>query len=1069
MNGQSYQEVRALFDAALEQPAEERALFVARHCQGNNGLRNEVEALLAAHAQPDHLLDKHRFNDDWEAQSGERGARLAGRRLGAYRVLHELGRGGMATVYLAERADELYQKKVAIKLLDRGWSWRETELRFQQERQILARLDHPNIARLLDAGTDADGFSYLVMEYVEGQPIHHYCRERFLPLPERLRLFLSVCEAVASAHRSLVIHRDLKPSNILVSAQGQPKLLDFGIAKLLEGGEWRTITGLQRMTPEYASPEQIRGDAATTASDIYSLGVLLFQLLTERLPYRLESLSPLQMSHAVLEEEPLRPSTLDSKLAGDLEAILLKALRKEPEHRYRSVDALREEIERYLEGRPVQARRGTFSYRAGKFLRRHTAGVAAAVLVAIALAVTTGTALRSARTALTEAERNERLLYVAHIKAAAEAWEAGDVNRALERLEMGRPKTGQTDRRGFEWFLLWKLLHPDSFSLTAKQGTLRPPLGFSPDSRLIASAGADNSVEMFDSAGGRWLRTLKGHSDKVSSLVFSPDGAVLATGSYDRTVVLWETASGRPMQILREHDSVVFAVSFSPDGQRLASASHPDKVKLWNWKEGKLLLRLQSGEGRCEFMDFSPDGKMLAGGTQTGHILLWDANSGMELGRLSGGSRSISSLDFSPDSRQLAAASASGAIQIWDVAKRLLLLSLNRHSGGAESLVYSADGRRLASIAQREVLIWNPATGQVLAEFMGSGTMRGSLAFSPSGRTLLTSGWDQTILLWDVEKASALQTLSGVREGIGYAAFSPDSKTFVTASRTAGARFWEVATGRFIEHLGVRSRFAEISPDGERLAVGITDGVVLLYPIPLGAETPQRLNTNFHRVISAAFSPDGRLLAIRGDHPTAEVWDLDSNRLLANLPHDKRVSSVVFFPSGQHFDFTVSSLAFSPDGRTIASGSENGKVHLWTPTGDEIGVLDAHEGAAGAVAFASVNRLVTGGNDGVIKLWDLPAGRVLVTYSGQLPSPWHLAVSPDGRRLASASRYGQLKVWELDTGMDLLALKLGGQAAQMIAFSPDGHCLAAVGYDGDVRLWHAAAGEPSDRRFAGPH
>src|SRR5437867_2635589 len=326
--------------------------------------------------------------------------------MGSYRLLSELGRGGMATVYLAERTDNLYQKKVAIKLLDCGWSWTDTELRFERERHILARLDHPNIARLLDAGTSDEGLSYLVMEYVEGQPIHHYCRARSLILSDRLRLFLKVCEAVASAHRNLVIHRDLKPSNILVTEDGQPKLLDFGIAKLIESTEWRTRTGLQRMTPEYASPEQVRGEVVTTASDVYSLGVLLCQLLAERLPYREDALTPLQMSRAVVEEEPLRPSVLNPKLAGDLEAILLKTLRKEPERRYPSVDALREEIERYLEGLPVKARRGTFSYLAGKVVRRHTTAVIAGALIAVALAVTAVMALRSARAARLEAARN---------------------------------------------------------------------------------------------------------------------------------------------------------------------------------------------------------------------------------------------------------------------------------------------------------------------------------------------------------------------------------------------------------------------------------------------------------------------------------------------------------------------------------------------------------------------------------------------------------------------------------------------------------------------------------------
>lgn len=831
MNSPSYQEVRAVFDAVLEQPVEQRASFLARRCNGNQAIRSEVEALLAAHARTDNPMDKHAFNDDWEQRGQEESTPRTGQQLGVYRVIQELGRGGMATVYLAERADELYRKKVAIKLLDRAWSGADTELRFQQERQILARLDHPNIASLLDAGISDEGLSYLVMEYVEGQPIHHYCSERSLTLSSRLRLFLKVCEAVATAHRNLVIHRDLKPSNILVTPDGEPKLLDFGIAKLLESSEWRTVTGLQRMTPQYASPEQVKGEAVTTVSDVYSLGVLLYQLLADRLPYRTDALTPLQMGRLVVEEEPVRPRTLNPTLAGDLEAILLKTLRKEPEHRYSSVDGLREEIERYLEGLPVKARRDTLSYRVGKFVRRHTAVVAAGALLAVFLAVTAGIAMRNARIARFEAVRNERLLYTAQITAAGEAWEGGDAPRALDRLELSRPGPGRTDWRNFEWYLLWNLTHPHSFRLSGMSGTLRGPLVFSPPTRLIASATEDNSVELFAAGGGR-LRALQGHSDKVDAVAFSPSGSVLATGSRDKTVVLWEAVTGRVLQSLRNHGSWIRAIRFSPVGQRLAAVEYSGEVKLWDWESGRMLGRLHSTGGRCEVIDYSPDGELLAGGTASGRVVLWNTKSGEEVGTLSGGSISIRSLEFSPDGRHLVAASASGTIQVWDVSRRVLLLSLNRHSGSVESLAYAPDGRRFASIAGRQVLLWDSATGQVLAEFMGTGTLQGSLAFSPSGKTLVASGWGHTVREWDVDHSSALQTLSGLRNRTEQASFSPDGRTLLTASRGGGLSFWDTATGRLVGHLPVRSRFAVVSPNSRLMAVGITDGGVLLYSFP---------------------------------------------------------------------------------------------------------------------------------------------------------------------------------------------------------------------------------------------
>jgi serine/threonine-protein kinase len=364
------------------------------------------------------------------------------RRIGAYRVLRELGHGGMGTVFLAARADDQYQKRVAIKVI-RGLDSAEVVRHFRRERQILAGLDQPNIARLFDGGTTDDGLPYFVMEYVEGEPIDRFCDEHKLSVHERLTLFQGVCAAVQYAHRNLVVHRDIKPHNILVTPEGAPKLMDFGIAKLLNpevAGELPTATDLA-MTPEYASPEQARGGPITTAADVYSLGVVLYELLTGHRPYKLRTHNALEVLKAVCEEEPERPSTavgrteertlpdgttqertaasvsrnregtperLKRRLRGDLDNIILVALRKEPQRRYGSVEALSEDIQRYLEGRPVTARKATTSYRASKFVRRNrTAVTVAAVLTAVIVVSVVGGFLAVRRQArLAEAERD---------------------------------------------------------------------------------------------------------------------------------------------------------------------------------------------------------------------------------------------------------------------------------------------------------------------------------------------------------------------------------------------------------------------------------------------------------------------------------------------------------------------------------------------------------------------------------------------------------------------------------------------------------------------------------------
>ena len=333
--------------------------------------------------------------------------------MGPYELLAEIGRGGMGTVHLARRADDEFEQRVAIKLMRPGFASDLDLKRFKGERQIAAVLDHPNIARLLDGGATPEGAPYFVMEHVEGGPLLEYCHERGLSVRERLVLFRQICAAVQYAHQHLVVHRDLKPGNILVTADGEPKLLDFGIAKLLSGGGGTafaepTATLDRLLTPEYASPEQVRGRPVTTASDIYSLGVILYELLSGEKPYRIDTNDPAELVRLVCERDPERPSTRTAGLSRDLDAIVLKAMRKEPERRYPSAAALSEDIGRFLDGRPVEARRPSAAYRARKFVRRHRIGAAATVLVLAAAAAGVWATLREARRARAAEARAER-------------------------------------------------------------------------------------------------------------------------------------------------------------------------------------------------------------------------------------------------------------------------------------------------------------------------------------------------------------------------------------------------------------------------------------------------------------------------------------------------------------------------------------------------------------------------------------------------------------------------------------------------------------------------------------
>ncbi len=440
MTPEQYQRLKAVYAAALEVDTDQRAAAVAAACAGDDDLLNEARTLFAFHDRAEVFIERSAFAVGAHLLTKYDNYSLSERLVGHYRLIKELGHGGMGAVFLAARADDQFRKEVAIKIVKRGLDSEETRRRFRHERQILAGLDHPNIARLLDGGATEEGLPYLVMDYVEGLPINQYCDSHSLSTTARLQLFRLVCAAVHYAHQRLVIHRDIKPGNILVTEEGTAKLLDFGIAKLLDPQLAETIghtaTEIRLMTPEYASPEQVRGEEITTTTDVYSLGVLLYEILTGHRPYRVNSRRPDEIARAICEQDPERPSLVVSRdarssgahegsqtkkpfnrshndepaglkrrLSGDLDNIVLKAMQKEPHRRYVSVEQFSEDIRRHLDGLPVLARKDTISYRTLKFVRRHKLGVAAALLVLLTVLAGILATARQARVAARERDQ----------------------------------------------------------------------------------------------------------------------------------------------------------------------------------------------------------------------------------------------------------------------------------------------------------------------------------------------------------------------------------------------------------------------------------------------------------------------------------------------------------------------------------------------------------------------------------------------------------------------------------------------------------------------------------------
>jgi eukaryotic-like serine/threonine-protein kinase len=423
MSPEQWKLVKDIFSEAVELLPESQLPFIQERSGGDESVILEVKALIRSDEEVENFIEEPAVDisrllvDETE---------LVGKKIGPYLIESEIGRGGMGAVYKAVRADEHFEKRVAIKLIKRGFDTDDIIKRFRHERQILAALDHPNITRLLDGGATEDGRPYLVMDFVEGSPLTKYCEKAQLSLNDRLKLFLEVCSAVTYAHQNLVVHRDIKPSNILVTGESVPKLLDFGIAKLIVPNNASQTLGksaTQMMTPEYASPEQVLGQPVTTAADIYSLGVVLYELLTGQKPFKLKSTSPLEITRVITDSTPPRPSTIvthgkqkdlskaviSSQLRGDLDNIVLMAIRKEPERRYSSVEQFAADVDRHLKGMPVRARQDTLSYRTSKFVQRHTAAVAAGTGLVFALAAGLAATRRQARIARRQRDKAERI------------------------------------------------------------------------------------------------------------------------------------------------------------------------------------------------------------------------------------------------------------------------------------------------------------------------------------------------------------------------------------------------------------------------------------------------------------------------------------------------------------------------------------------------------------------------------------------------------------------------------------------------------------------------------------